>query len=113
MMARAQNETYSAADELCNALERDVERALGDLPTVELQVLRLRFGIGTRHRSQRDIAQRLGISISRVRRMERRALRDLRALALPSDLLRRPAATRTRRRARDHHQLHVETAPRD
>ena len=67
-------------------LEKSIERALRDLPDAELSILRLRFGIGTRRRSQRDVARRLRLSVGTVRRVERRALRDLRALSLPNDV---------------------------
>jgi DNA-directed RNA polymerase sigma subunit (sigma70/sigma32) len=66
-------------------LEFAVERAFGDLPTAEVLILRLRFGIGSRRRPMRAAAQRLGLSVSAARRLERRALRTLRVLALPAD----------------------------
>jgi hypothetical protein len=68
--------------ELVDAIERVVQ----DLPAPELRVLRLRFGIGSARHSQRAVARRLDLSVSAVRRLERRALRDLRALSLPNDV---------------------------
>jgi hypothetical protein len=70
-------------------LEDDVERALRDLPLPELHVLRARFGAVGRPRPRREVARRLGLSVSRVRRLERQALRDLRALSAPPDVPRR------------------------
>ncbi len=68
-----------------DALEREIERAFRDLPTPELRVVRLRFGIGARHCSAPEVARRLDLPVGAVRRLERRALRTLRALALPPD----------------------------
>lgn len=96
MSARAQPASLNApvdAIALLPALARDVERILRDLPTAELLVLRLRFGIGVRRRSRREVARRLGVGIASVRRLQMRALRDLRALALPRDLPRRRNAS--------------------
>ena len=82
MRAHAQQRTrIDATATLAGTLEEDVERALHDLLTAELEVLRGRFGIGA--------PRRLGVSLSSVRRLERVALRDLRTLALPSDVPRR------------------------
>ena len=90
MRAHAQQRTrIDATATLAGTLEEDVERALHDLLTAELEVLRGRFGIGAPRRSRREIARRLGVSLSSVRRLERVALRDLRTLALPSDVPRR------------------------
>lgn len=70
------------------------ERVFRDLPAAELAVLRSRFGLGLRRRTQREIARTLNISIGSVRRLERRALRILRALSLPVDLPRCRTASR-------------------
>ena len=64
----------------------EVEGVLADLPSLEKQVLRMRFGLGGRRHSQRDTARRLAITVGRVRRVERRAIRTLRILSLPPDL---------------------------
>jgi DNA-directed RNA polymerase sigma subunit (sigma70/sigma32) len=74
-----------AAAPSLGALEREVERAFRDLPTPELRVVRLRFGIGARRCSVPEVARRLDLAVSAVRRLERRALRTLRVLALPPD----------------------------
>jgi len=71
---------------LLRALEAEIEGAFRDLPTSELQVLRLRFGVGARRCSWREIARRLRVSVRTARRLERRALHTLRALTLPRDL---------------------------
>jgi len=73
-------------------LEADVERAIHDLPTGDLQVIRLRFGIGARRHSRGAVARQLQVRLSHVLKLERHALRDLRALALPRDLPRRRTA---------------------
>jgi DNA-directed RNA polymerase sigma subunit (sigma70/sigma32) len=98
MAARAQG--LDGAIALTPALARAVERIMRDMPMDELQVLRLRFGIGARRCSRRVIARRLGIGAARVRRLELRALRDLRALALPRNLPRRRNASRDAAHAR-------------
>lgn len=84
-----QRTDIDATAAVARTLEEDVERALHDLPSAELEVVGGRFGIGARRRSRREIARRLGMSLSSVRRLERLALRDLRTLALPSDVPRR------------------------
>lgn len=87
MTARAQSPLAHAFDEaLLRELTPAIERVIRDLPSAEVKVLRLRFGIGARRLSQRDTARRLAVSISTVRRLERRALRDLRALSFPGDV---------------------------
>ena len=65
------------------ALEAAIERAIRDLPPLELRLVRLRYGVGTPRRPPRDIARRLGVSRGRIRQVEILALRDLRALSLP------------------------------
>ena len=95
MAARAQG--LDGAIALTPALARAVERIMRDMPMDELQVLRLRFGIGARRCSRRVIARRLGIGAARVRRLE---LRALRALALPRNLPRRRNASRDAAHAR-------------
>src|SRR5262245_48993415 len=90
MQTHAQQRTGAdQTDAAASTLADDVERALHDLPSAELAVLRGRFAIGARRHSRRELARRLGLSLSNVRRLERLALRDLRALALPSDVPRR------------------------
>jgi len=53
--------------------QRLVDR-IGTLRGRERQVLELRFGIGSRRHTQREIAKRLGISRSYVSRIEKKAL---------------------------------------
>jgi DNA-directed RNA polymerase sigma subunit (sigma70/sigma32) len=77
-------------------LEAAIERVIRDLPPLELQLVRMRYGVGTPRRPPRDIARRLGVSRGRIRRLEILALRDLRALSMPRDVPRRPAAARHR-----------------
>jgi hypothetical protein len=93
MSARAQQRIGHFADEAAapqRTIDDDVERALRDLPRLELQVLRERFGALGRPRPWREVARRLGLSLSRVRRLERQALGDLRALSPPKVPRRRP-----------------------
>ena len=89
MSAGAQEQVRHGADETTRqqrSIDDDVERALQDLPRVELQVLHERFAAFGRPRSWREVARRLGLSVRRVRRLERQALRDLRALSAPPDV---------------------------
>ena len=63
-------------------LTRDVAAALNDLPPREAEVLRLRFGLVEPYHDGQTleaIAQKMGVSRERVRQIERRALRRLRA----------------------------------
>ena len=78
-------------------LDAAVNRAIRDLPPLELQFVRLRYGVGTPRRRPRDIARRLGISRGRIRQLELLALRDVRALSLPRDVPRRASAAERRR----------------
>jgi RNA polymerase sigma factor (sigma-70 family) len=73
--------------------EREYERALGDVEVAQLRsllsslsereraVLRARYGLAGAERTQREIADRLGLSAVRVRQIEQRALGKLRAAA--------------------------------
>jgi DNA-directed RNA polymerase sigma subunit (sigma70/sigma32) len=78
-------------------LDAAVERAIRDLPLLELQFVRLRYGVGTPSRRPRDIARRLRISRGRIRQLEILALRDLRALSMPRDVPRHASAADRRR----------------
>ncbi|MGV8846872.1 sigma factor-like helix-turn-helix DNA-binding protein [Tessaracoccus sp.] len=60
-----------------------------DLLTDAGDLLRLRYGLGTRCHTQAEIAERLGVSASTVARMEKRALARARAI-LESDQCRVP-----------------------
>jgi DNA-directed RNA polymerase sigma subunit (sigma70/sigma32) len=80
-------------------LDAAVERAIRDLPPLELQFVRLRYGVGTTRRWPRDIARRLGVSRGRIRQLEMLALRDLRALSMPRDVPGRARAARRHREA--------------
>lgn len=63
-------------------LTRDVAAALDELPPREAEVLRLRFGLVDPYQDGQTleaIAQKMGVSRERVRQIERRALRRLRA----------------------------------
>ncbi len=63
-------------------LTRDVAAALDELPPREAEVLRLRFGLVEPYQDGQTleaIAQKMGVSRERVRQIERRALRRLRA----------------------------------
>jgi RNA polymerase primary sigma factor len=58
--------------------ESAVERALGDLPERERNVIRMRFGVdGEEPVPLRETGNRLGISPERVRQIEERALKSL------------------------------------
>ena len=51
----------------------------------ERSILRARYGLDGEAQSRRDVAERLGLSVSRVRDIERRALAKLRSAALAVD----------------------------
>jgi len=98
MSARVQRAAPSLPDherDRLRALDEDVERAIRDLPSAQVQALRLRFGVGARAHSRRAVARHLGLRTSQVHRLERIALRTLRVLALPRDVP-RPGVARTR-----------------
>jgi RNA polymerase sigma factor (sigma-70 family) len=59
-----------------------VEEDLTKLPEQEEQVLRLLFGIGEVLHSREEVGRRLGMSRGWLRQIERRALRNLRQVAL-------------------------------
>lgn len=67
-----------------NGFEKKVEEILRRLTPQEEQVLRLRFGIGARAFGLEVLGQRLGVSNRWVRRLEARALRNLRVSASAS-----------------------------
>lgn len=54
---------------------------LAGLSERERSILRARFGLGRAEESRRQIAERLGVSVERVRQIEERALRKLAAAA--------------------------------
>jgi RNA polymerase sigma factor (sigma-70 family) len=58
---------------------------LSVLSARERSVLRARFGLDGAPQSHREIAERLGVSVSRVRDIERRALAKLRSSAAAAD----------------------------
>lgn len=69
------------------SLEEGLEKALEDLGERERLVLRLRFGIGTdRERTLSEVAERLGVSVERVRQIQVRALSRLDTPALRREL---------------------------
>ena len=61
---------------------------LSVLSARERSILRARFGLDGEEQSIRQIAERLGLSTSRVRDIERRALRKLRRAAVTLDATR-------------------------
>jgi RNA polymerase primary sigma factor len=55
--------------------------AVGELPDREAQILRLRFGLdGSQAYTLEEIGQRFGVSRERIRQLEARALRQMRAI---------------------------------
>jgi RNA polymerase primary sigma factor len=55
--------------------------AVGELPDREAQILRLRFGLdGSQVYTLEEIGQRFGVSRERIRQLEARALRQMRAI---------------------------------
>ncbi len=59
-----------------------VENALRQLEPTEADILRFRFGIGERMHDLDEVGMRLGVPRARLRRLESRALRKLRAATL-------------------------------
>ncbi len=59
-----------------------VENALRQLDPREAEILRFRFGIGERMHDPDEVGMRLGVPRARLRRLESRALRKLRAATL-------------------------------
>ena len=74
----------SDADVVHRELESEAERqqllcCVGHLPPREQQIMRLRFGIGgEQEHTQKEVADRLGISQSYISRLEKRIIRHLR-----------------------------------
>lgn len=74
----------SDADVVHRELESEAERrqllcCVGHLPAREQQIMRLRFGIcGEQEHTQKEVADRLGISQSYISRLEKRIIRRLR-----------------------------------
>ena len=74
----------SDADVVHRDLEAEAERrqllgCVGRLPSREQQIMRLRFGIGgEQEHTQKEVADRLGISQSYISRLEKRIIRRLR-----------------------------------
>ncbi|MBQ7088078.1 MAG: RNA polymerase sporulation sigma factor SigE [Clostridia bacterium] len=74
----------SDADVVHRDLETEAERrqllcCVGRLPPREQQIMRLRFGIcGEQEHTQKEVADRLGISQSYISRLEKRIIRRLR-----------------------------------
>jgi len=74
----------SDADVVHRDLEAEAERrqllcCVGRLPPREQQIMRLRFGIcGEQEHTQKEVADRLGISQSYISRLEKRIIRRLR-----------------------------------
>jgi RNA polymerase sigma factor (sigma-70 family) len=57
---------------------RQLEALLTRLTLIEREVLRARYGLdGGKPRTQKQVAERLGLSVGRVRQIERRALGKL------------------------------------
>lgn len=62
-------------------LADDVQNALKTLPPRDAEILRLRFGLAdNRSYTLKAVAERLGVSRERVRQIEKRAIRRLRAI---------------------------------
>ena len=74
----------SDADVVHRELESEAERqqllyCVGHLPPREQEIMRLRFGIGgEQEHTQKEVADRLGISQSYISRLEKRIIRHLR-----------------------------------
>lgn len=71
-------------DEIQGPLEDDVDlrvlrQALGELPDREREIIQLRFGLnGRKELTQKEVAQRMGISQSYISRLEKRIMGKLR-----------------------------------
>jgi RNA polymerase sporulation-specific sigma factor len=73
-------------DEVGRGMEEEAERetlvqALGRLPALERLVMEMRYGLGRSHRremTQQEVAARLGMSQSRISRMEKKIMERLR-----------------------------------
>lgn len=69
------------------SLEKGLTRAMSDLSDRDQLVLRLRFGLEGDHESTlAEVAERLGVSVERVRQIQMRALSKLDTPALRRDL---------------------------
>lgn len=74
----------TAEDEIQRPLEADAEvmvlrQALKELPDREQEIIRMRFGLdGCKEQTQKEVAQRMGISQSYISRLEKRILGKLR-----------------------------------
>lgn len=72
------------ADEISRPLEDDVDlcvlrQALGELPSREREIVFLRFGLeGRKELTQKEVAERMGISQSYISRLEKRIMAKLR-----------------------------------
>lgn len=67
------------------ALDQNIERVLSSLESEEHLLLRLRFGIGVPVAlSREEVARKFNLSLERVREIESKALRRLRAWSAPS-----------------------------
>ncbi len=72
------------ADVIMQPLEEDVDRqtlsrALGNLPDRDRRIVALRFGLGgVKERTQKEVADIMGISQSYISRLEKRIIRNLR-----------------------------------
>jgi RNA polymerase primary sigma factor len=71
-----------AYDQVLDEVESDeLMPLLSVLSSRERKILELHYGLGGEELSHRQIAERLGLSVSRVRQIERRALRKLQRAA--------------------------------
>jgi RNA polymerase primary sigma factor len=69
-------------DVLRHEMADRIEQSLASLEDREKEVLRLRYGLGTDHEhTLAEVGRRLGVSRERVRQIEARAFRKLRAAA--------------------------------
>jgi len=69
-----------------------VQRVLQFLSQREEQVVRMRYGIGTRLHSVDEISDQLGMMPMQIARIEVRAFRKLREVTVVGDLLERPTS---------------------
>jgi DNA-directed RNA polymerase sigma subunit (sigma70/sigma32) len=64
---------------VCSIEARRLRRELERLPSLERRVLGFRYGLqGSPSLSRREVARRLGVSLGKVRELERSALEPLR-----------------------------------
>ena len=77
-------DSRDAADSIDYLLHRDQLRtALSALPERERTVIALRYGLGTRRLTQKQVASLLGISRSYVSRLEKKAIERMRGVFFP------------------------------